>query len=194
MINQKFFIPGHSFDICDIDFGVIERSKHYHEEVYVPEKWERVIADAKKRNPKFQVHRMTSELFYSWDTLENEITNRKISENKQKVEWLKIRWLQFRKDEPKKLFYKTYSVSDCIDFDVVDIARKGLWGRPSRNFSQKLNLLYPRGRPITKEKKKDLMSLLKYIPPIYHHYYRNLKVEGEGFNNPDMEATDGDNE
>ncbi|KAJ4435865.1 hypothetical protein ANN_18485 [Periplaneta americana] len=45
VINQKFFIPGHSFDICDIDFGVIERSKHYHEEVYVPEKWERVIAD-----------------------------------------------------------------------------------------------------------------------------------------------------
>lgn len=126
VLNQKFFIPGHSFDICDIDFGVIERSKHYHEEVYVPEKWERVIADAKKRNPKFQVHRMTSELFYSSDTLENEITNRKISENKQKVEWLKIRWLQFRKDEPKKLFYKTYSVSDCIDFDVVDIARKGL--------------------------------------------------------------------
>ena len=89
-----------------------------------------MIADAKKINPKFQVHRMTSDLFYSSKTLENDITNRKISEDKQKVEWLKIRWLQLRKGEPKKLFYKMHNVLDNKDFQVVDIVRKMIRGPP----------------------------------------------------------------
>jgi len=30
VINQKFFIPGHSFSTCDQDFGIIEKEKRYH--------------------------------------------------------------------------------------------------------------------------------------------------------------------
>jgi len=29
--------------------------------------------------------------------------------------------------------------------------------------------------PITQEKKKDLISLLQFIPEIYHAFYHNLK-------------------
>lgn len=191
-INQKFFIPGHSFDSCDRDFGIIERSKAYHEEIFIPTKWEQVIKEAKKKNPKFKVYRMTSKDFYSSKSLECEITNRKISEDKQKVEWLKIRWLQLKKDSPKKIFYK-YSLSDFVNFSVVDLAKRESRGRPQRELPNQLDILYPRGRPITKEKKKDLLSLLKYIPPIHHNFYKNLKVDEAG-PNPETEDTDEDKE
>lgn len=32
---------------------------------------------------------------------------------------------------------------------------------------------------ISVEKKKDLLSLLKYIPTIYHTYYKNLPTENQ---------------
>ncbi|KAG8265954.1 hypothetical protein J6590_082280 [Homalodisca vitripennis] len=37
--------------------------------------------------------------------------------------------------------------------------------------------LYPTSRPNTLLKKKDMMDLLKYIPPIHHQYYKDFKTE-----------------
>ena len=34
--------------------------------------------------------------------------------------------------------------------------------------------MYPDHRPISNEKKKDLLKLLVYIQPIYHEFYRNI--------------------
>jgi len=39
-----------------------------------------------------------------------------------------------------------------------------------------LDLLYPNGHSITEAKKKDLLDLLAFIPPIKHQFYINLKV------------------
>ncbi|KAF6198391.1 hypothetical protein GE061_008139 [Apolygus lucorum] len=39
-----------------------------------------------------------------------------------------------------------------------------------------LPLLYPNGNIITESKKKDLMSLLKFIPPMHHDFYKELRV------------------
>lgn len=30
LVDQTFFIPGHSFSNCDQDFGIIERGKKFH--------------------------------------------------------------------------------------------------------------------------------------------------------------------
>lgn len=192
-INQKFFMPGHSFDSCDMDFAIIERSKAYQEEIYVPEKWKFVIQNAKKKSPKFVVHAMTKDEFYSSKTMEKEITNRKKTERNTKVSWLKMRWIQYRKMEPKKLYIKN-TLTELEEFDIVDLAKKTR-GRPSREFVNELELLHPRGRAITKEKKKDLLSLLKYIPPIYHDFYRKLRAtEVEELVSEEEEEVDEDDE
>jgi len=177
IINQKFFIPGHSFDSCDRDFGIIEKSKSKHEEIFMPQKWFEIIAEAKKKKPQFSVHLMKGDMFFSSKTLNETITNRKISADGEKVSWLNIRWIQYRKAEPKKLYYKT-NISNLLEFQQIDIAKKEAKGRPNRELPEP-ELLYPNGKGISKEKKKDLLSLLKYVPPVYHNFYKQLKVEND---------------
>lgn len=175
-IDLKFFMPGHSFSSCDQDFGMIEREKKHHPHIFHPDDWVDVIKSAKKKKPKFVVHTMTSVNFFSTKALEEDITNRKVSADKDKVEWLKIRWIQLRKDEPKKMFYKYNYIVDSEElFSVVDLAKKSGRGRPSREFPSP-TLLYPKGKVITKEKKKDLIDLMKYVPPQHHNFYHSLQT------------------
>ncbi|CAH1106789.1 unnamed protein product [Psylliodes chrysocephalus] len=67
---------------------------------------------------------------------------------------------------------------DCnedTEFQAINI-RKSLVGRPHglKNIDQPL--LYPKGRTVTKEKWRDMMDLLKFIPPVKHDYYKNLST------------------
>ncbi|CAG9814746.1 unnamed protein product [Phaedon cochleariae] len=48
-INLKFFVSGHSFSTCDQNFGVIDKEKKYHENIYKPDDWVSVIRHAKKK-------------------------------------------------------------------------------------------------------------------------------------------------
>ncbi|CAH1099071.1 unnamed protein product [Psylliodes chrysocephalus] len=109
-IDQKFLVSGNSYLPCDRDFGVIEREKRYHENIYIPDDWVKVIASAKKKHPKFQ--------------------------------------------------------------------------------NIELDLLYPEGQTIEKNKMKDLQSLFPYIPEIHHSFY-NLKTnEGAVDNDVDCALDD----
>lgn len=42
--------------------------------------------------------------------------------------------------------------------------------------------LYNGPRPITKAKKKDMLDLLLFIPPVYHAYFQELLID-ESLNN-----------
>ncbi|GBM94693.1 hypothetical protein AVEN_274913-1 [Araneus ventricosus] len=41
---------------------------------------------------------------------------------------------------------------------------------------QDQSLLYPTCRTVTREKRTDMIDLLKFIPPIKHDYYKNLQT------------------
>ncbi|CAH1993091.1 unnamed protein product [Acanthoscelides obtectus] len=151
-INHKFLVSGHSYLPCDQDFGLIEKQKKYFKDIYVPDSWETVVKAARKKVP-FKVVQMTVTDFYSTVNLEKNITNRKISENKLKVEWMKIQWLLFKKSDPLKIYFK-YSNQDFAPFDSVDVSK-----RNSSNSFKELNLLYPKGRKVDIKKKKDLLDL-----------------------------------
>ncbi|CAH1958505.1 unnamed protein product [Acanthoscelides obtectus] len=168
-INHKFLVSGHSYLPCDQDFGLIEKQKKYFKDIYVPDSWETVVKAARKKVP-FKVVQMTVTDFYSTVNLEKNITNRKISENKLKVEWMKIQWLLFKKSDPLKIYFK-YSNQDFAPFDSVDVSK-----RNSSNSFKELNLLYPKGRKVDIKKKKDLLDLVCFIPPIHHEFYQNLKT------------------
>lgn len=119
--------------------------------------------------------------FFSSKSLEDKITNRKISTTGDKIEWLKIQQITYIKNEPTKIYVK-YSTQEEGLFYKIDLSKKSK-GRPSTNTVNDLDLLYPTGRPITKEKKKDLLDLLKFIPPEFHDFYERLRDSSETVDN-----------
>lgn len=188
-INLKFFVSGHSFSTCDQNFGVIDKEKKYHENIYIPDDWVSVIRNAKKKDPRFTIHKMGKEDFFSTKKLENDIVHRKKTTTGEKVEWLKISWIHLRHSDPKKMYFKLNYNTDSL-FSELDLKRRSVRGRPSSNHYIELDLLYPDGKPITEEKKKDLMALLSFVPPIHHGFYKKLKTDNER----DLGLADGDPE
>ncbi|CAI6376053.1 unnamed protein product [Macrosiphum euphorbiae] len=166
-IHHKFLVSGHSYLPCDRDFGVIEKQKKYHPEIYVPNDWIKVILNARKKNP-FKVVQMTQEDFFSTVLLEKDITNRKINGEGEKVEWLKFQWILFTNDKPYHMFYK-YSNNEFVTFSCVNLSKR-IMAKP-----KELQKLYPNGHSIQKEKYNDLTELMQFIPPIHHDFYKNIE-------------------
>lgn len=115
-------------------------------------------------NRKFQVVRMTAEDFLSTgkmnDCLKDAVTG--IS---------KFQWLRFKKEDPFTVFYKC-SLNEDLEFESYDM-RQPKVGRPHSTFT--LNPLYESPVKITTAKFKDLQSLLQFLRPIHHGFYKNLK-------------------
>lgn len=169
-IDHKFFVSGHSYLACDQDFGLIEKQKKFFKNIFVPDDWIEVIKAARKRN-SFKILKMTSEDFFSTKKLESNITNRKVTAEKSKVKWLSIQWLLFHKTHPFSIFFK-YSNNPEVLFENVNIKK-----RNSVCIAElELDVLYPVGKLISVEKKKDLVELLQYIPPVCHAFYNNIKA------------------
>ncbi|XP_074028086.1 uncharacterized protein [Leptinotarsa decemlineata] len=172
-IDHKFLVSGHSYLPSDQDFGLIEKEKKFHPHVFIPQDWHTVIKHARKKHP-FIVINMDKSNFFSTKFLESTITNRKVSESKTKVEWLKIQWLRFRKDFPNTLQYK-YSNHEDVYFETVDLKKRK---SVSKN-TMELPLLYPNGNTINEAKKRDLLQLMELIPPIHHEFYKNLRSSAQ---------------
>ncbi|CAG9814745.1 unnamed protein product [Phaedon cochleariae] len=131
---------------------------------------------------------MGKEDFFSTKKLENDIVHRKKTTTGEKVEWLKISWIHLRYSDPKKMYFK-YNYNTDSFFLELDLKRS-IRGRPSSNHYIEMDSLYPEGKPITEEKKKDLMALLSFVPPIHHGFYKELKTDNER----DLGLADGDPE
>lgn len=117
-------------------------------------------------------------IFFSFERLLNNITNRKIQEvvtkvnnkvvkTKHKVQWLKMQWLKFKSSEPLTMYYK-YSNNVEVEFFKVNLKKRKM------SDVGPLDLLYPRGRKIDDMKKQDLLALFDYIPPFKHGFYENI--------------------
>lgn len=72
------------------------------------------------------------------------------------------------------MFYKT-SLDDNSEFKVLDLSP--IRRRPRIYENIDLLPLYTTIRPITEEKRKDMMDLLPYIPPIFHKHFISLNTE-----------------
>lgn len=167
-IDHKFLVSGHSYLPCDQDFGLIEKQKKCFPNIFIPKDWNNVILAARKKNP-FKIICMDKNDFFSTNNLEKNITHRKIDIDKSKVEWLKIQWLRFFSEMPFKIFFK-YSNNEIVQFNELDLQKR------TSTLIGNLDLLYPNGNSINPLKKKDLVSLLDYVPPIYHEFYNSLKT------------------
>ena len=124
----------------------------------------------------FNIRPMTSDDFFSTSILEKITVNRKLNTDKEKVEWLKIKWMQFRKSDKVNMFYKYSCDTDAV-FSKVDFSIKRVKRGRARCVQRcsELQTLYPKGRTLKKTKIAELMSLLKYIHPVHHQFYYSLK-------------------
>lgn len=165
-IDHKFLCSGHSYLPCDQDFGLIEKSKKNYPNIFIPDDWHQVIKSARKKQP-FVVIPMTTTEFYSTRKLETNIVRRTKSVGNIKVEWLKIQWLRFENENPFTIKYK-YCNDETVEFNILNIKK-----RTSQRITT-MDTLYPQGNEISMDKKRDLIQLLPFIPPIYHNFYQEL--------------------
>ena len=55
---------------------------------------------------KFDVQEMSNESFLAFKKLTSDFVNRKTDIHGNKVQWLKIRWIRFKKEHPMQMLYK----------------------------------------------------------------------------------------
>lgn len=186
-IEQNFFMSGHSYNVCDRKFGIIEKKKRRTTNIFVPSQWKDLIADAKVTLPKFIVTELGKESFVSCQKLQEICTNRKKTTDNEIVSWLKTHKITYKRGQPLLLFLEYYSdidlkYSDTLEnqIDVSKTLSIGKKGFICDDFkAAELPVLYPHGRPITADKKKDLLEILIYIPQEFHHFYVDLRHESE---------------
>lgn len=152
-IKHNFLVSGHSFMSCDRDFGLIEKNKKFHPNIYIPKDWVNVILTARKKNP-FQVIVMEKEHFFSTSMLERTITNRKISTGSLKVEWLKMHSILVKKADPFLIYFK-YGVTDMYQYQTVNIQKRNAL---DDQLKEPLPILYPNENSVTAAKKRTFCS------------------------------------
>lgn len=100
-----------------------------------------------------------------------------------------MRQVRVSKAEPLKLFAK-YSHREEEARSVIDIGKRTK-GRTVNLGTVEREMLYPDGRCITKAK-KDLMSILKFIPQVHHSFYQNIHAINDSANDTEsVEDIDG---
>ena len=188
-IDQKFMVVGHSYLPNDRDFGSIETARRRASHLYVPTDWSDLIRNCRRKNP-FTVTDMARNDFVSLRGLPEAFVNCKVTTKKQKVDWLQIRWIRVSKDKPLQFRFR-YSHNTLEEWKVVDLKGKTK-GRPPDMGRILPTELHSRPRPIKAAKKKDLMDLLEFVPPIHHAFYRDL-LSGGGTEDSEDEHSESEN-
>ncbi|KAL4153315.1 hypothetical protein QTP88_001148 [Uroleucon formosanum] len=156
-INQKFLSTGHSFLPCDRDFALIEKQKKTAK-VLVPSQWKYVIANARLEKP-FRIIEMSQNDFKDFSALEQDIA-------KKNLKITQAMWLKLTADAPKHVNIRE-SHNTLKPWTSHQIRQN--------NFKDNtLSPAYESPVALTKEKKKDLLDLCKYMPQQYSDFYTSL--------------------
>jgi len=193
MIDQKFLVPGHTHLECDSDHARIERYKKQSDSVIaIPMDWYNFVRSVRGKVP-LKVVEMEQEHFKSFSTfLSGPLVKRNVDTHKEKINWLKIKWLRY--DKQFGIIQFKYSLDEDTPFRFLDLRKGAIKTRfrteLTTNGASNLNLpnTYNCPLPIQVEKKKDLQSLLPLIDPIYHPFYKSLKTKTVSEVTPDSET------
>nr|CAI5842393.1 unnamed protein product [Callosobruchus analis]CAI5856336.1 unnamed protein product [Callosobruchus analis] len=124
--------------------------------------------------------------FYSTGNLEKQISNRKCSIDKEKVSWLRTKIIKLEKSAPNSVFLcESHSPTES-NFKEIDISKPARGKKRTAIDPQKLEILYPNGKAVSKQKWDDIKSLLKFVPKDAFEFYKIQNIENfeddlEGF-------------
>ena len=172
-ISQKFLESGHSEMECDSIHATIEHAKK-RTRVYVPSQWETVITLARKNKPYIVVPLKYVDFMDLKKLKKEHFKNMKVDDEGQRINWLKLKWIQVRRDFPNSLFLN-YTF-DATLFKEVRVTLANTRGRPKVTTEIKLTQRYKGKLAISTAKKADLLSLCSSgtIPEEYHGYFESL--------------------
>lgn len=173
-ITLKFLYSGHSFLPNDSDFSDIESALKHQQRLYLPLDYINIMKDCRRKNP-FIVTEMNSNDFVGVINIEKGITNRKISVNGEKINWLSIRSIGLKKNEPFLLFVQQNTFDDPIQEVNIKKIKRGR--QPQNDVDVFLNLvkLWPQGKAIAEPKLVNLKEMYHLIPSDCLSFYQNLK-------------------
>lgn len=167
IIDHKFMVSGHSRMECDSDHAKIEKArKTFPSSINHPYDWIQLIKYAGKN--KFLVVEMAQDMFFDFNSLfKTTYQMKKTNENKEKFVFRDVKWIRYTKNEKGIVHYKT-SIDSNAKFHKLNLNKRN-------PVSMNIPKAYDDNLCITEEKKKDLMSLLKFIPETFHNFYKNIK-------------------
>jgi len=192
IIDQKFLVPGHTHLECDSDHAKIKRYKKQSDSIIaIPMDWYNFVRSVRGKVP-LKVVEMEQEHFKSFSSFfSGPLVKRNVDVNKEKINWLMIKWLRY--DKQFSIVQFKYLLDEDTPFRSLDL-RKGTIKTRFRaeltSGASNLNLpnTYNDPLPIEVEKKKDLISILPLIDPIYHPFYNSLKTKTITEVTPDSET------
>lgn len=173
-IIHNFFVPGHTHMDCDTDHAAIEKAKKKTRmEIHHPRDWYQLARTCNKKNA-FTVIEMHADLFLDFASLlKGPFQQKKINEDKQKFNISETAIFMYNKAEFAKFKYKTYENDDQW-YTVCLLRKRGKSPLPSVFDTESIPRCYDGPLPISKEKKRDLMSLLPLINPSVKRFYEEL--------------------
>lgn len=182
-IDHKFMVSGHSHLECDVDHANIEKQKkkRSHLEIAIPHDWYQLVRTVGKKK-KFEVIELTHSDFLKFSELmKSKLSLRKKDTLGQAFKWTEIRWLRYTRE--KGCFLFKCSLNEEEQFRCVSLSRRNsevsVHLEPPRCYSKTL--------PISQDKKKDLLSILSAVNPLFHDFYKNLSTGSVKDILPDIE-------
>lgn len=175
-INHKFLVSGHSQMECDSVHASIETAKKITP-VYVPSQWCTLIALSRKQNPYITVPMKYNHVIDFKDFVKKHCKNLKITVTGNRVNWLKVKWIQVRKQSPRSVFINyTFENENFQEIQVQQSTRQQGRSHTWPTCDSDLSLCYKSKLPISVQKKKDLLRLCdrEIIPEEFHQYYLSL--------------------
>lgn len=167
----------------DSNFGDIESALKLQQRLCTPMDYIQVMKNARKKNPLIVKTIETSD-FKSTATLGINIVNRKYDTSQKNINWLHFKQIKLVKDKPLSIF-----INEGYNDNFLEVNQKRNPGRPaSFEMTCLLKTLWPKGKPISKEKIKDIKSIMKLIPDdcieVYTTLFYDERVEDdiEGYN------------
>ncbi|CAK1579940.1 unnamed protein product [Parnassius mnemosyne] len=173
-INQKFMESGHSEMECDSVHSAVE-NRGRHVDIYTPEGWYTVARTAKTTKPYYKIKELTYSDFIDFKSYSNKvITNKNKTDTGDNMNWLLLKWIQYRKESPKIIFFKNQLSEE--NFKSLPIQRKAL-RKSTMTPCCDLQKLYNKKLKISANKLKDLKDLCAKgtIPSVYHDFYNDLE-------------------
>lgn len=115
-------------------------------DIYSPTQWYAAVRMAKRTQPKYEVTEVGTEDVFDLKMMTGEgLAKRNMADDEKTLSWLKVKWFQYRKEEPSRIYFK-YQLDDP-KFSCITINRVTRWLEmqnfcvPTMNFpaSQKQN-------------------------------------------------------
>jgi len=152
--------------------------------IYDPSGWYTVVQLASKKRLN-EVKEMNQGNFVDFvDLRKHIIKNKKIDDEKNNINWLRVVCFQYRKSEPNKVFFKYNNHDEYKSFSITRQTRQ-----INNIINYHLKCTYNNG-PLSLDpaKVKDLKSLCEsgIIPEQYKQFYFNLFDCGS--NNPEVDS------